>query len=795
MASKGNMEPLPRSYYRNLKLDEFQQRAIAAIEAHKSVIVSAPTGSGKTLIADFAVERILGRSGQKCIYTAPLKALSNQKYRDYCSLLSPDQVGIMTGDVVININAPFLIMTTEVLLNLLHREMSRVERVGCVIFDELHFLANEDRGTVWEETLVLLPPKIPIVGLSATIANIDEVCQWLRTIKETEVVSIKHNTRPVPLKIFGFSHETGLRQPEEVERFRRETIIEFQETAEYRRLKRKSEEERGRGARRGRRYSRRFSRKPSLYHGLFQETTHVDIVEHLEEKELLPCLFFVFSRRKCELMGQELGFKDFLTPNEKKEVRAFLKDRLANFEGYTAVKRIRELLLRGIGYHHAGIFPFLKEVVETLYEMRLIRVLYCTSTFALGVNFPARTACFQSVVKFDGHQSRVLTPLEFFQKAGRAGRRGIDEVGYVVIRRNLRSSEKIPTFAESDIQPIQSALNLSYNSVVNLLETYSIEQIDVLLRDSFWQFQTQEKVRSLRNQVDQILADLLRIDGVEISHDKQAVVRRTGDLRRELRSIQTKVDRLKQSRRPDPRELDKQNDLLTGLQQQLTTLETLRILIRSRGSHGRKRVPKLRRRLHRIAEEIHYYESHLMRTFRERCRVLEHLGFLTEDYRFNNGAHLVKVLHIQELLVAELILSGMLDDLDMPHLNALLCCIGQSEKRRGENQLAPVPISRSHLRRIREILRRLRAAGAEQVDPIEINFDYAIVGMMWSRGASFSELLELSNLDEGDIISCFRQTIDLIKQLKDVYREDEKMLMFLNTCIDGMDRDVVRVVL
>jgi superfamily II RNA helicase len=184
-----------------------------------------------------------------------------------------------------------------------------------------------------------------------------------------------------------------------------------------------------------------------------------------------------------------------------------------------------------------------------------------------------------------------------------------------------------------------------------------------------------------------------------------------------------------------------------------------------------------------------------METFRGRCTILEKLGYLTPEYRFNNGANIVKHLHIQELLVAELILDGVLDDLDVYHLSALLCCIGQSDKRRGDARPPMVPLDRALVRRIRNILRKIRDAGAERVESIELNFDYAIVGLMWCQGADFSELLSISNLDEGDIISCFRQTIDLIKQLKDVYQADQKMIQHLNVCIDIMDRDVVRVVL
>jgi superfamily II RNA helicase len=789
-------EPHPRSFYRNLHLDPFQEQSIACVAAHQSVLVSAPTGSGKTLIADFAVEKIL-KQGQRCVYTAPIKALSNQKYRDYCALLGKDSVGIMTGDVVINIGAPLVIMTTEVLLNLLHREAARVEGVGCVIFDELHYLANIERGTVWEETLVLLPPEMPIVGLSATIDNIDEIAGWLGSIKKTDVVAIVHKERPVPLRILAYSRETGLDTPEEVERYREREIERFKKTPEFRARVAELEGASPRSRRGGRRRrSPRGRSRTGLFRDLFTETSHLDLIDHLTDKGLLPCLYFAFSRRKCELMAQELR-KDLLTEEERRRVRTYLDEKLAEFGHYAAAERLRRLLLQGVGYHHAGLFPFLKEVVETLYEQRLVKVLYCTSTFALGVNMPAKTAGFDGVVKFDGQVSRLLTPLEFFQKAGRAGRRGMDEVGYVVVRRDLRSAESIPEFREEDIQPIDSALNLSYNSVVNLLETYSLEQIEKLLRESFWQFQKRREIEGYRREAEALVAELEAIEGVELIRDAAAVERRGEELSREIAAIERKLEaKMRGSRGEEAGSAEEHEELLGSLLQRSKMIKTLGLYFRRRGTQGKKRIPRLQRRLEQLADRIHHLESYLMDTFHERCAILERLGYLTPEYRFNNGAHVVKHLHIQELLVTELILDGLLDDLDVVHLSALLCCIGQSERRRGDARPGAVlPLDRTLMRRMRNLLRKVRDAGAEAVEPIEINFDYAVVGLLWCQGADFSELLRVSNLDEGDIISCFRQTIDLLKQLKDVYQADEKMIQHLNVCIDLLDRDVVRVVL
>ncbi|MBN2382197.1 DEAD/DEAH box helicase [bacterium] len=776
--------------YRGFELDLFQEEALASIDHHESVLVSAPTGAGKTLIADYAVEKVLAHQG-KCVYTSPLKALSNQKFRDFTSLLGQENVGIMTGDVVIRIDAPLLIMTTEVLRNILHRDPGRLDAVEYVIFDELHFLANEDRGTVWEECLILLPETIRFIGLSATVKNVAEIGDWLTEIKGHPVKVIKHDQRPVPLKILGFTRETGLSNHKKIDDFARTKINK------NRRLLREITPHQSES-----RHSGNFENK---YASLFQETSHRDIIEAIMP-DYLPCLFFIFSRQGCETAAHQLTC-DLTSTSEKAEIDMIVQPLLVQYGAYEATSRLTTLLRRGIGYHHAGLFPFLKETVETLYERKLIKVLYCTSTFALGINMPAKTVLFDRMVKFDGKKLRYLTALEFFQKAGRAGRRGLDPVGYVIINRNLKRDTPWQSLQESDIEPILSALNLSYNSIINLLEKYTLEEIKKLLGDSLWTFQhrnqiiqQEELLNSLLNDINQSSQISLDHDPHEIDHHKQTLEQQYRLYERKRTEIfnQLHHTRHKKTELRLAREINNIEKKLRNISDEKKNVEVLNIVLKAPHQHKpSKKVRKLFTKLRRTKEQIQYFQDYLFNIFQEKLRVLIDLDFVSQDLQLLSKAEICKYLYIQELFVTELLYNNVLDSLDELELNALLNCIGQSERKRDLRKRRTIehPLKSSLMRKIKHIQQRLRDIGADRFDPLEFNLNYATVAYLWSKGFAFADIVKASDLQEGDIISSFRQTIDLLKQLKDVYRNDPLMITRFNTCIDCLDRDVVKVVI
>lgn len=467
--------------YRGFVLDRFQEEAITHLQAGRSVLVAAPTGTGKTIIADWIVEEAL-RTGKKVVYTAPIKALSNQKFRDYTRLHGDDKVGLVTGDLVIRRDAPCLVMTTEILRNILLQGDSTDELLA-VIIDEVHFLDDRERGTVWEETLIYLPPTVQIVALSATLPNLDDFASWLRHVRGGEVEIIKESTRSVPLDMFFFTRDRGLMQPDAFEKF-----------AGGYRPKPSREKKRGRPSGRGGR-----SRDE-------QKTSHIDIFKALRERDWLPYLYFVFSRRDAERLAKALAFRfrvELLDEHEYDRCRDIL-DEAATRIGTALDTGMRDMYLRGIGFHHAGLHVQLKALVEQLYEEKLIKVLYCTSTFALGINMPARSVVFHGLMKYDGRGVNPLTTRGFMQKAGRAGRRGMDEAGHVVLRMDPEEYGElrpvIKRYRQHDYEPVRSSFSLSWNSVVNLLEAHEEEHIREIVEKSFlnWHLRQEADVQLKR---------------------------------------------------------------------------------------------------------------------------------------------------------------------------------------------------------------------------------------------------------------------------------------------------------
>ena len=371
-------------YYRDYKLDDFQQQAIAELLKGNSVLVSAPTGVGKTLIADYLIDQAIAK-GDRIIYTAPIKALSNQKFKEFKALYGPERVGIVTGDVVINAEAEITLMTTEIFRNILHQDKQRLEGISHIIFDEIHYLSDEERGTVWEESIIFMPSGMRLLGLSATIPNALELAGWIKEIKGHEVKVIFKKDRVVPLEHFVFEKHLGPSTLKQVLAYRQELELKGLLVGSDKRK---------------------------------WESTHSDLIKYVGKNKELPCLYFVFSRRLCQLKAEELGYqRSFLSEDESRRAEEVC-DRLIEEYGIGSLKTViqaRDLLTKGIGYHHAGLLPGLKEIVEVLFGMGLIKVMYATETFAVGINYPVKTVCFDSPSKFDGITFRPMTNLEYFQ--------------------------------------------------------------------------------------------------------------------------------------------------------------------------------------------------------------------------------------------------------------------------------------------------------------------------------------------------------------------------------------------
>lgn len=543
------------------KLDDFQQEAINYLEENKSVVVTAPTGSGKTLIGEYAIYRALNQ-GKRVFYTTPLKALSNQKFRDFQEkfgqTLLPEtgtyaEVGLITGDVLINPNAPIIIMTTEIFRNMLYSTPigevgTSIKNVQTVVLDECHYISDPGRGTVWEESIIYCPSNVQLVALSATIGNPEDLCNWINNVRDahfqqgvkSECQLVNSDFRPVPLKFY-FSHAKGL-------------------------------------------------------YGLFNEKTHKlnpqlkpflgtnrrgkfhpkdcpnikSIVQQLSNNDMLPAIYIIFSRKGCDQAVESLSYFNLVTLEESRKILLYLlhfliienielqvkivefakkehefayekimafianndrageelvdylidkplfKERLLRFlADHSELVRSSQIepLTRGIAAHHAGILPAWKELVERLFELGLVKIVFATATLAAGINMPARTTVISALKKRgdDGH--RFLTPSEFMQIAGRAGRRGMDKVGYVVTVQTLFEGALVASkLAKSTPEPLRSQFAPSYGMVLNLLQKHSIEEAKELLELSFAEYLAQLQLAPQEHAISGYTTELTKLD-------------------------------------------------------------------------------------------------------------------------------------------------------------------------------------------------------------------------------------------------------------------------------------------
>ncbi len=455
--------------WKGFHLSQFQIQAVRALNEGKNVLVSAPTGAGKTLVAEYAIADAVAR-GKRCVYTAPIKALSNQKYRDFRD--DPDiDVGLMTGDVTIHAHAQVLIMTTEILRNAVLEAPENLHDVDYVIFDEIHFMDDPERGCVWEESLIFAPPDIRVIALSATIDNLDQLGAWMREIRPHDLAVVQSSKRPVPLKHRLYLPGEGMFASARLDYVRRQ--------------KARPPKGRGRaGGRGGRRFPDSREMRPEALDGLFDE---------LQDGGLMPTLVFSFSRKDCERLARRNRRRQLLDKDEVARIRALQLDLIELFQldDGELDGEVFELARHGVGYHHAGMLPIHKEVVERMFTSGLTKLLFTTETFALGINMPARTVVFASLRKFDGVGFDYLRTRDYLQMAGRAGRQGIDKEGLVVSSLDARALQESPIHRmhSGKPEPVLSRFRLAYASILHLYGARGPEGVHEAWEKSFNQYQ------------------------------------------------------------------------------------------------------------------------------------------------------------------------------------------------------------------------------------------------------------------------------------------------------------------
>jgi ATP-dependent RNA helicase HelY len=487
-------------------LDEFQRRAIDAVDSGHSVLVAAPTGSGKTVVAEYAIERALARGG-KAFYTTPLKALSNQKFGDLSAKHGADQVGLLTGDNAVNSKAPVVVMTTEVLRNMLYERSGTLDGLVTVIMDEVHYLQDPYRGAVWEEVLIHLALSVSVVCLSATISNAEEFGEWIQTLRGETTVVIEER-RPVPLN---HHYLVGRRlHPMHVEQDGALLANPYVVSLDQQELRVKHYRRVGSGSTQ----THRGNRPREGHRGVYVPRRE-EVVEVLAQADMLPAIYFVFSRAGCDRSVQwlrESGLR-LTTHAEADQIRERAESRAAWIDEADLLTLgfydFLDGLTAGVAAHHAGMLPVFKETVEELFEAGLVKVLFATETLSLGINMPARTVVIEDLWKFQGERHEILTPGEYTQLTGRAGRRGIDALGHaVVVYQRQVPFERVAGLAATRTYDLTSSFRPSYNMAVNLVRNYTPEQAHQLLNSSFAQFLADRGVVVLERQREKDLAAL-----------------------------------------------------------------------------------------------------------------------------------------------------------------------------------------------------------------------------------------------------------------------------------------------
>ncbi|RFU33177.1 hypothetical protein B7463_g3202, partial [Scytalidium lignicola] len=534
------------------ELDTFQKEAVYHLESGDSVFVAAHTSAGKTVVAEYAIA-LAAKHMTKAIYTSPIKALSNQKFRDFRQVF--DEVGILTGDVQINPEASCLIMTTEILRSMLYRGADLIRDVEFVIFDEVHYVNDLERGVVWEEVIIMLPEHVTLILLSATVPNTHEFASWIGRTKKKDIYVISTSKRPVPLEHYLWADKGIFKIVDAEKRFIEKGWKDANDVLSGRdKVKafplQSNSDSRGRGNQRGRGQPQRGGQRgggqqrggaqqrgrggpPRASHtpghmgrtgkpggrttAAQDKNLWVHLVQFLRKESLLPACIFVFSKKRCEENADALSNQDFCTAAEKSTIHMVIEKSVARLRPedriLPQIVRLRDMLGRGIAVHHGGLLPIVKEIVEMLFAQTLVKVLFATETFAMGLNLPTRTVVFSGYRKHDGHAFRNLLPGEYTQMAGRAGRRGLDTVGSVIIV--APGGGEAPPVSElrqmilGEPSKLRSQFRLTYNMILNLLRVEALK-IEEMIKRSFSEHATQQLLPEHEKQVKLSEADLAK---------------------------------------------------------------------------------------------------------------------------------------------------------------------------------------------------------------------------------------------------------------------------------------------
>ncbi len=753
-------------------LDDFQLRAIESLNADRSVVVCTPTGSGKTLVGEYAIYRALAQQ-KRVFYTTPLKALSNQKFRDFGGQFGADRVGLLTGDISINRDAPILVMTTEIFRNMLYGTPigevgTSLEGVQSVILDECHYMNDQQRGTVWEESIIYCPASIQLIALSATIANSDQMTDWMNEVHgHTDQIDSDH--RPVPLD-FHFVTTKGI-----FPLLQRSTAGKLICNPKIK------------------------SKRAVVTHR--HHRPHVPdlpkVVELLRQRDMLPAIYFIFSRKGCDQAVERMGFSDLISSDSERERLHAQIDQFCADNPEAIRADHLEPLHRGIAAHHAGMLPAWKGIVETLFQQGLVKVVFATETLAAGINMPARTTVISSLSKRTDNGHRLLTASEFMQMSGRAGRRGKDVLGYVVtVQSPFEGAREAAHLATSPADPLESQFTPSYGMVLNLLQKHSLDHARDLINRSFGQYllslqqlPEQQEVQVLQAELEALEATLAGVSEDQIRLYEKLQQRRQEE-RRILRYLQKQL-----KGETDPTLL-----LLAQkhIQEQEQTIETLEAQIVANPAHLQggnimklqEQRQRLQKKLQRHLRQAAPVQAQRWTQFMSLVSVLQEFSCLDHYQPTASGEIVAAIRGDNELWLAMSLMSNELDDLDPHHLAGVIAALVTEPPRSGT-------FSRFHtsetigdiLHGLKGIRRQIfRCQRKHQVFNVPVWLEPTLAGLVeqWATGLEWEVLERGTNLDSGDLVRLLRRTLDLLSQiphvphipahLKDTARQAQAML-------------------
>ncbi|MFQ5802391.1 MAG: DEAD/DEAH box helicase [Candidatus Methylomirabilales bacterium] len=785
-------------------LDPFQEEAIRYILEGDSVIVSAPTGAGKTLIAEFAIYQALS-TGRRLVYTTPLKALSNQKFGDFCKQFGEENVGILTGDVKVNPGAPLMVMTTEILRNKLYTRT--LEKTAYVVLDECHYMGDEGRGTVWEEIIINCPWDIQLIALSATVGNIDEIAEWISDVHRP-IQKVVHHWRPVPLHYHLCGSEGELIQVDGLSRAQLLGAVTSWRGMERVRM-------RGRVTRERRRWRVRRRVRPSV------------LLPSLKAKRWLPGIYFIFSRAGCEEALRrflEEGVS-LLPPALQQEVDKAIEIFLSENSTLVSKSELNELvfdgLRRGAGVHHAGILPALKRLTETLFERGLTQVVFATETMSLGIHMPAKSVVLQDLTKRSDFGFRTLSHNELTQMAGRAGRRGIDPEGKCIIA--LDAPETLDDalhLIRKRSEPIESQFRIGYSSAALLVLTYrEPEDIRRNIESSFGQFQNRKRIQVIEQEIGELTGRLERTRRVDIPCCSLEELLAYQTKRQELETLGQEFQRLRPGKhqfgrrgRRRRRSFPKGEETPAGVQDWMELKRRMEEMapaladLRCHRCKERHRLEKALKRERRLTETIRNQTrtlKHLRNTYWEQfLRVLEVLrrfGYLRDRTLTQEGLLIGDLRHDNELLVARVVFSGTLDGFKPYEMMAILSCLVEEPRE------IEAPFARQLLKRqphLKRGIRQIDALAREVMDvqqahrvflPVSMHTTYLSAAYEWAAGEeNWMHLVEEHyGGHEGDMIRAFRRLIDLSRQLLESPGLPRSLREDLHVGVRSLDRGIV----